>query len=32
MLAALKELFDRCQEGDAVRMDYRTELFLGRPR
>ena len=31
MLAALRELFDRCQQGGAVRMDYETELFLGQP-
>ena len=31
MLAALRELFDRCQQGGAVRMEYETELFLGRP-
>jgi SAM-dependent methyltransferase len=29
MLAALDELFDRCQSNGIVRMDYRTELFLG---
>jgi SAM-dependent methyltransferase len=32
MVSALRELFERCQEGGAVRMDYRTELFLGRLR
>ena len=31
MLVALRELFDRCQQGGCVRMDYETELFLGRP-
>ena len=31
MIAALGKLFDRCQKGGAVRMDYRTEVFLGRP-
>jgi SAM-dependent methyltransferase len=30
MMAALKELFDRCRKGGVVRMDYTTELFLGR--
>lgn len=30
MMAALIGLFDRCQEGGVVRMDYTTELFLGR--
>jgi SAM-dependent methyltransferase len=30
MMAALKELFDRCREGGVVRLDYRTKLFLGR--
>jgi len=30
MMAALKELFDRCQKGGVIRMDYRTGLFLGR--
>lgn len=29
MLAALDELFDQCQSNGAVRMDYKTELFLG---
>jgi SAM-dependent methyltransferase len=31
MLAALQELFDRCRRGGVVRMDYTTEVFLGRP-
>jgi len=31
MMAALRELFDRCRSGGVVRMDYKTELFLGRP-
>jgi SAM-dependent methyltransferase len=30
MIAALGSLFDRCQKDGAVRMDYRTEVFLGR--
>ena len=30
MIAALQELFDRCQKGGVVRMDYETELFLGQ--
>jgi len=30
MLTALRELFDRCQQNGAVRMDYYTELFLGQ--
>jgi len=30
MMAALRELYDRCRDGALVRMDYRTELFLGR--
>jgi SAM-dependent methyltransferase len=30
MLAALRELFDRCQEDGAIRMEYTTELFFGR--
>jgi SAM-dependent methyltransferase len=29
MLAALDELFERCQLSGMVRMDYKTELFLG---
>ena len=29
MLAALDQLFDRCQTGGTVRMEYETELFLG---
>jgi hypothetical protein len=29
-MAALKELFDRCQKGGVIRRDYRTELVLGR--
>jgi SAM-dependent methyltransferase len=30
MLAALQALFDRSQAGGVVRMEYTTELFLGR--
>jgi SAM-dependent methyltransferase len=30
MLAALKALFDRCQRDGKVRIEYETELFLGR--
>jgi SAM-dependent methyltransferase len=30
MIAALKALFERFQRDGLVRMDYRTELFLGR--
>ena len=30
MIAALRALFDRCQQGGAVRMEYETELYLGR--
>lgn len=30
MMAALGDLFGRCQEAGVVRMDYTTELFLGR--
>ncbi len=30
MLAALRDLFDRFQSGGSIRMDYETELFLGR--
>ena len=30
MFAALKDLFDRCQQNGTVRMDYHTELFLGQ--
>jgi len=30
MLAALEELYTRCQKGSLVRMDYETELFLGQ--
>jgi len=30
MIAALGRLFERCQRDGAVRMDYRTEVFLGR--
>jgi SAM-dependent methyltransferase len=30
MLAALEELYARCQQGGFVRMDYATELFLGQ--
>ncbi|MGD1029629.1 MAG: class I SAM-dependent methyltransferase [Opitutaceae bacterium] len=29
MIAALDELFERCQSNGTVRMDYNTELFLG---
>jgi SAM-dependent methyltransferase len=32
MIAALERLFDRCQEGGAVRMDYATEVFFGQFR
>lgn len=30
MLAALRELYERCQQGDMIRMDYRTNLYLGQ--
>jgi hypothetical protein len=30
MLAALKILFERCEKGGTVRMDYETEAYLGR--
>lgn len=30
MIAALENLFDRCQDDGAVRMRYTTEVFLGR--
>jgi SAM-dependent methyltransferase len=30
MMLALTELFDRCRKGGVVRMDYKTELFLGQ--
>jgi SAM-dependent methyltransferase len=30
MMEALGSLYDRCQERGLVRMDYKTELFLGR--
>ena len=30
MLAALRALFDRCQQAGSVRMEYETELYLGR--
>ena len=30
-VAALRRLFDRFQENGRVRMEYETELFLGRP-
>jgi hypothetical protein len=30
MMAALKDLFVRTQKGGVIRMDYTTELFLGR--
>jgi SAM-dependent methyltransferase len=29
MIAALGELFDRCQTGGVIRMDYTTEVFYG---
>ncbi len=31
MIEALEELFIRCRIQGVVRMDYRTEVFLGRP-
>jgi SAM-dependent methyltransferase len=31
MMAALEELFDRCQREGTVRMDYETEVFIGQP-
>jgi SAM-dependent methyltransferase len=31
MLAALDRLFERCQRDGVVRMEYKTELFLGQP-
>jgi SAM-dependent methyltransferase len=30
MLAELSDLFRRCERAGSVRLDYRTELFLGR--
>jgi len=30
MIAALRALFERCQRGGTVRMEYETELYLGR--
>jgi SAM-dependent methyltransferase len=30
MMGALQELFERCRREGVVRMDYTTELFLGR--
>lgn len=30
MVAAMEELFARCQRDGVVRMDYGTEVFLGR--
>ncbi len=30
MMEALTALFDRCQERGVVRMDYKTELYVGR--
>lgn len=30
MVAALQELFGRCEKGGIIRMDYETELFLGQ--
>jgi SAM-dependent methyltransferase len=30
MLVALKTLFDRCQKNGIVRMEYETELYMGR--
>jgi hypothetical protein len=32
MLAAVEELFGRCQRGGEIRMDYTTDVFLGRFR
>jgi len=29
-MGSLRELFDRCQQAGVIRMEYRTELFLGR--
>jgi SAM-dependent methyltransferase len=31
MIEALEGLFQRCQQEGVVRMDYATEVFLGRP-
>jgi len=31
MIAALDQLFDRSQQDGRVKMEYETELFLGRP-
>jgi SAM-dependent methyltransferase len=31
MIAALEDLFARTQKDGVVRMDYETELYLGRP-
>jgi SAM-dependent methyltransferase len=30
MIAELKDLFDRCQRDGVVRMEYKTEVFLGQ--
>jgi SAM-dependent methyltransferase len=30
MIAALRVLFDECGQGGVVRMEYETELYLGR--
>jgi ubiquinone/menaquinone biosynthesis C-methylase UbiE len=30
MIAALEKLFDRCQENGHVRIEYSTDVFLGR--
>ena len=32
MLAALQALFDRCQRAGVIRMEYETELYLGKFR
>jgi SAM-dependent methyltransferase len=32
MMASLRTLFDACQREGVVRMDYRTELFVGQLR
>jgi SAM-dependent methyltransferase len=30
MIAALRELFERCERSGSIRMEYETELYLGR--
>jgi SAM-dependent methyltransferase len=30
MMSALRDLFDHCQRSGLVRMDYETEVYLGR--